>query len=241
MNNDFYCVAFFHAAVLGHWQIVNTELLSAIRDSKLLNELIEVNIGVVGNREEFELPFNAGKFCVEYLGGLEEFEYATQEYMQNMCTAYFNSTEWRKNVGIPINTPVCCLYICNAGVSHPPNHDLYPEWRHLMTHYNITNWRECVKYLQEGYDTVGIEWQTNPVPHWSGNFWWANSRYIESLPSVADMRTFDAGSGINHKTHPRHGAEWWIGRDKNVKYKSLFQTGYSWRNRPRKDWLQWGI
>jgi len=229
---------FMHAATLGHWQAVDTELLDGMLTSGLLHECISLNIGIVGdeNRKYWEPWSMNSTITYNYLGDLKEYEYATLQWLQDSCINCLTNPKWRQVVGIDPEDSVYVFYCCNAGVSHKPNHDLYPDWRWLMSYFNHFRWRDCVKALDEGYDTVGIEWQTDPVSHWSGNFWWATAEYITTLPDVKDMKTFDAGNGIGHKTHPRHGAEFWIGRNPNVKYKSLFQTGYSWRERPRKSW-----
>jgi len=236
---------YFHSAIMGHWRDVNAELLNAVGvggspDGLLLNT-VSLEIGVVGSIEHFLLPYQANSvFAVHDLGKLEEYEYITQQMMYHDCCDFFTDPDWKKSMGIE-NDNVYVYYFCNAGVSHPPNHDHYPEWRNLMTHYNLTHWKDCVAKLDEGYDTVGVEWQTDPVPHWSGNFWWATAEYIASLPSPEEMKTFDAGCGISSATHPRHGAEFWIGQNPDVKHHSFFQSGYSWRDRPRKNWLNANI
>jgi hypothetical protein len=229
---------FMHSAMMGHWKQVNSELLDGMLASGLLDKCI-LHHGVVGyETTRFWTPFEHHNFFFNHLGSLKEYEYPTLSWLQQQCTDCYTDEEWRIWLEIPKNEPIYVFYCCNAGVSHPPNHDFYPDWRWLMHYFNHMKWRDCVAALNEGYDTVGIEWQTDPVPHWSGNFWWATAEYLATLPPIDRMKTFDAGKGINHKQHPRHGAEFWIGMNSDVKHKSLFQTGYSWRNRPRKEWCK---
>lgn len=109
------------------------------------------------------------------------------------------------------------LYFHTKGatrINHPDNWDNnigysyrnVENWRHIMEHFNIDQWRVCVESLDEGYDTVGCNY--NSVwgqPHYSGNFWWAKSVFIKKLPQP--MMFFDRMQG-----------EMWISR---VKHKSL--------------------
>jgi hypothetical protein len=50
----------------------------------------------------------------------------------------------------------------------------------MMQHFLIMQWRKAVHLLDQ-YDVVSANWRTVPVPHASGNFWWANASFIASL------------------------------------------------------------
>lgn len=96
------------------------------------------------------------------------------------------------------------LYFHAKGASHPG--DPYAKWRRCMNRAVIWNWRECVRALQAGFDTAGAHWMTSRrfpmMPpnqrYWGGNFWWANTRYLNTLPPVDSFS--------------RYEAEIWIGR-----------------------------
>jgi hypothetical protein len=59
------------------------------------------------------------------------------------------------------------------------------DWIKLLIYWNIEQWELAVKSL-ENHDVYGcnyiINYQGNPK-HYSGNFWWATSKYIKTLPS----------------------------------------------------------
>lgn len=59
----------------------------------------------------------------------------------------------------------------------------YQYWRHYLNYGVLEKWEECVKALDEGFDTAGINYQTYPHTHYSGNFWWAKSSHLASLPN----------------------------------------------------------
>jgi hypothetical protein len=80
------------------------------------------------------------------------------------------------------NTPI--LYLHTKGVSH-----LHPNlkrnidaWVRYLDLYNISKWEECVSALKD-HDVAGGLYVDNPQ-HFSGNFWWANSDYLKTLPRL---------------------------------------------------------
>jgi hypothetical protein len=86
------------------------------------------------------------------------------------------------------------------------------DWRELMLYHVVDRWEDCVAALSNGFDTVGVNWVTEMYPHYSGNFWWATSDYIKTLPVVALPDTVNKCSQFNFKKYPyRHDAEFWIG------------------------------
>jgi len=85
-------------------------------------------------------------------------------------------------------------YIHSRGVTHDPNtligrasHD----WTLMMEHFVIRRWQEAVKKLDAGFRAAGCEmWAhqhrilaNETIYHFSGNFWWARSDYVQLLPS----------------------------------------------------------
>lgn len=77
------------------------------------------------------------------------------------------------------------------------------DWRNMMNYFCIEKWRNCVKLLNT-YDAVGCNLQDYDDdgvlrPHFSGNFWWANAKYINTLDY----------SWLNSSN--RFAREFWIG------------------------------
>jgi len=83
------------------------------------------------------------------------------------------------------------------------------DWRRYMEYFVVENWKDCVAKLKEGYDCCGVMWNTDtPIgihPHFSGNFWWANTNYINTL----DHKFLDSKW--------RFDREFWIGTGPGVK------------------------
>ena len=66
-----------------------------------------------------------------------------------------------------------CWYMHAGGVPEDPCRN-----QHLV----VERWRDCVAALDH-HDVCGVNWQLDPAPHFSGNFWWARPRYLSSLPT----------------------------------------------------------
>jgi hypothetical protein len=86
------------------------------------------------------------------------------------------------------------------------------DWRALMEYFVIERWRVAVETLASA-DVCGVNWHEEPWRHFSGNFWWARSDYVRTLPSVHTLNLAD-----------RFEAESWLGRNPAVLAKSLFDS-----------------
>jgi len=99
------------------------------------------------------------------------------------------------------------LFFHSKGVSH---FDLPTEdWRKYMEYFTVERWQDCIKKLDEGFDTCGVMWNPTTVygyyPHFSGAFWWASSKYINTLNYTYLETTW------------KYGREMWIGTNLNAK------------------------
>ena len=70
------------------------------------------------------------------------------------------------------------------------------DWIDLMLYFLLDKHKECIEKLNQHYDTVGCNYycKENPyiLPHFSGNFWWANCNYLSSLPFITTKDKNDA-------------------------------------------------
>lgn len=82
------------------------------------------------------------------------------------------------------------LYFHSKGMlqfgSQPVN-----DWRQYMNYWMIERWEDCVNLIEkEKVDAVGTNWNYEFYPHFSGNFWWATTDYIKTLPNVLDRKLY---------------------------------------------------
>lgn len=72
------------------------------------------------------------------------------------------------------------FYIHSKGVTHK-NGSINHDWRRVLNFYTINKWVLNVNLLRT-YDAVGCYLSLYPSIHFSGNFWWATSKYVKTLP-----------------------------------------------------------
>ena len=99
-----------------------------------------------------------------------------------------------------LNTDYKILYLHTKGVSYEKNHHFYKgiiSWINYMLYCLVDNLDSCLNILKHK-EVVGCNYRVeggNPI-HFSGNFWWATSKYLNKLSIV----------GLNNK----YDAEFWL-------------------------------
>jgi hypothetical protein len=69
------------------------------------------------------------------------------------------------------------------------------SWLEYMMYFNINKWKNCIEFLNEGFDTVGVDLKNkNPNGehgvHYSGNIWWSSSKHINTLKVPSDLNLY---------------------------------------------------
>lgn len=166
---------------------IMNEFFSALDKSGFRNQL-DVKVCSVGTPRKNE-PWFDPKYHNDDFGRGEFF---TLEILRNFCRD--------AGVGVPVG------YIHTKGVFNGFDNPCIIDWRQYMSYFVLERVQDCLKALAEGNDVVGVDWVTEPNKHFSGNFWWATSQYINRLPQI-DPPNFT----IEGAPTPRHLAEFWIG------------------------------
>jgi hypothetical protein len=147
------------------------EQLSVIRNSEIYEKMDKINCCLVGDdKTNFillfqKIPRYGDKFKIVKTGlNDNSYERFTLNYMKDNIVedGYY-------------------LYLHSKGVTKPQNENI-KDWRKCMEYFLIKRGNKCLQKLDEGYETVGImkhPWA--PYPHYSGNFWWANGKYLRKL------------------------------------------------------------
>ena len=182
------------------WEAMYQEQMGAVWLSGLYDSLDYFHIGVNGDPSLIKAPAKA--VVIENTNKTEETN--TLEALHTWAKA---------------NPDSYVLYMHTKGISRidQPDFKYVEDWRHCMEYFTIHNWTKCVSYLDEGYATTGINWQTQTMlgdyPHFSGGFWWANTNYIAALTDEY----------LLHKP-VRYFREFWIGSN-NPTVKNQWETG----------------
>lgn len=165
-------VVYMHVCQKGQWTVPFDMIMNAIKSSGLYNEIVEIRIGV-GNDEATIIDdprFHDPKVKTIAHGSSQFYERLTLNHMR----------QYSKTDGCQY------LYCHTKGLKHFDGgnqlmKDCVIDWINLLIHFNINHWAVASEHLMR-FDTYGCEFTVNPQPHYSGNFWWANSHYVRTLP-----------------------------------------------------------
>ena len=186
----------------GSWVYPFMEQYKLMEDKGLLKEFSsdDVKISCISQNDERTHVFLK---LVESLGLKSTIHlYAnTHENDTNMLSGINSNTTITENVTMrdiyndSLNEDFQILYIHTKGITSVDNHlkrgnvDVfrnYYYWRQFLNWGVIERWPEACRLL-ERYDIVGVNYFNQPASHFSGNFWWANSSYIRTLPDPSTI------------------------------------------------------
>lgn len=123
------------------------------------------------------------------------------------------------------------LYFHAKGCTHPPGHPYgdgtSTPWRRTMDEYLVGQWTRCIADLGAGFDSVGCHFMRGMCDGtqniWAGNFWWARSEFLRTLPSIYRRERIHT-SGIG-AAESRFEAEVWIGNGRMPRVKEYLPRG----------------
>lgn len=168
-------IGYIHICQLNKWEITFDLIMDAIKNYGLYNETFEIRVGIVNENAKYkhDFRFDNPKIKIVVYGHSSRYERLTLEHMRE-------SSE---------KEDVQYWYAHTKGISHFNGHDEHKkscilDWINLLIYHNFEKWTIASNKLLSN-DTYGCEYskQHMNIPHYSGNFWWANSQYIRTLPS----------------------------------------------------------
>jgi len=234
-NNN---VIFIHCCNINNGFDILIDQLRTIKKTGLLHITEKCFIYVLGEKlSDHELLLD-DKIEINYLRVPNDyFELKTI----NKIKEYVDTLDKRVNI----------LYIHSKGVRNAGNSEVTRSWRKMMEYFLIERYEDCIKALNtEEIDTVGnnlintfhqeknkmVIMNENHCYHYSGNFWWASSDYIQKLDSIIiqekdrDIQRYQAENWLlskmiedrtgiffqdNTNVHPYH--RWVFFQDNNKK------------------------
>lgn len=191
---------FIHVAIINNYEEIFDSFVNIINETGLINNIKHINVCIAGNYKSLDIlnKYNLDKYNFYHNGDdLELFEFPTLNKLQEYCRLNEND-----NV----------LYIHTKGVSLK-NEQYIVDWRNYMLYFLIENFKNCLDKLNT-YDTCGVDLVQLPSQHYSGNFWWAKAKHINTLPEFFEMPII---------LTERHKAEFWICSTSN-NHKSLWNS-----------------
>jgi len=161
-------IGYFHVCQCGEWRRSFDLIMEEVRKHGLYDNTSEIRIGIVsepGNAHLESELWKDPKFKIIYTGNKSEYERHTLKHMKSQ--SYID----------PPNTRY--YYLHTKGIKHfnTPNEEPIVHWIRDMLYWNIQQWKNAIEKL-EFHSTYGCNY--NSI-HYSGNFWWATSKHIQTL------------------------------------------------------------
>jgi len=185
-----------------NWKQIFDEQIDSIKQSSILNTIKNLFLSINYYTDQ----------------DLEYIENKISD-LQNVKIANKYTTNHYEFEALKLIKEICKIRNCNifyihtkgAGIS-PDNVEFYhgstdynhlqlcvKDWRIFMENYLLFKHKGVINELKE-YDVCGVNLVNSPHNHFSGNFWWSKSEYINTLPDISELP-------LNF----RWSAEFWIG------------------------------
>ena len=188
-NKERPIIGFYHVCMMNNYMEVVREQVAELLNSGLYDASQEIKVVLAGEKKDEDMVrkflSDYPKFIISEVASIKAYEFPTIR----LCKLHSDTDQ-----------KYFYYYIHTKGVSFP-NHKGGKYWRDYMMWYNVNQWQQCVDKLKEGYETCGCKLVENHrafPKHYSGNFWWAKSEYIQRCPPVDSLDYND-----------RYQAEFW--------------------------------
>lgn len=207
-------LVFAHNYLFNNWENVVREQLDKLVISDLYSSAQEINYCVYSENEKDYENFISILKSYDTKNKINIIRHQNNEH--EIETLYFLQNRIRD---ISSEEKSYVLYYHTKGVTSEINHadskvdmNCVTSWRRLLEYFCIELWHKSISVLKDGYDTSGSLYISDSGQYYhnyySGNFWWATSDYIKTLPDIKDE--YKKQLSIN-KDLGRMVCEKWIG------------------------------
>lgn len=189
------------------WTNIFLEQMKAMEDSGLLSELDMIKIVAITQDDErireleslcstemaadkgvnFDIHFVKNPWAndIAMMENLESPHTITENYtFRRIYEDCQNAEEEFYVMYIHTKGITSCMRLMSKNCILAQSFKNYYYWRQFLNWGVIKRWRSCVDAL-DYHDVAGVNFFSSPSPHFSGNFWWAKSSYIKTLPNPA--------------------------------------------------------
>jgi beta-1,4-mannosyl-glycoprotein beta-1,4-N-acetylglucosaminyltransferase len=170
-----YC--FIHSCTFLHSGTVALDyIVDKINASGLIDALDAVFINNIG------IPIEENKYNKFLTNSTNNDKYSLTNYSKNE-RLHENPTLNKLKQFSENNKDSYVLYLHTKGNSYPNARQEITDWTNMMLYFLVETHEDCFRALDGAHDTVGCNHHAIPA-HYSGNFWWAKTNHIATLPSL---------------------------------------------------------
>lgn len=222
MNKFYY--HFYIPDTPSHWQLLLYEQLDCIEGS-LLHYHCEIEICVSSNKKNYKKFLNIIKLYpfVEFTWFDTNIEENKNHYEGTTLLKLYNECHNYENVGYIHSKSITTLCPPPGAPHYPGEGKQVNRWRKVLEYGVIEKWSDNIKALKNGYDISGICWDSK-LNHFVGNFWWAKSSYVKTLPKPIAEKWNKQNVPDDHGSE-RCKYEGWIGLE-NPKVNNIYENKF---------------
>ncbi|MCK9369306.1 hypothetical protein M0R04_05145 [Candidatus Dojkabacteria bacterium] len=227
------------------WSYIFIDQMSKLIDSGLVNKLSNLHVVCIGNMKSI----NHMKGLLSYYNSVTGLNITLTLFEKTISDNYLHKLDVVENKSILSETQTLKIIRDDCITSNEPFNVLYfhakavtsiekalktgqynrfvnfVHWRKLLDYFVIEKHTECIKKLNDGFNTASTNFCEWPSKHYSGNYWWATSDYIKTLNDSNDTLWWDSYKSKHqdlYRLPDRLVAEMWIGSGDNPRMYSSF-------------------
>ena len=189
-------IGFLNICLLPGWQKSYSRIWGALNRELLYEQTDIIYCAVLGDDPNFPLQALPSKMKVIYRGTPSDYEKPLLKKMREIAETDDKLIWYAHTKGI---TKIGTILENNVW-----------DWLEYMLYFNFEQWRTAVEVLKGEWNAYGVNLKSQPSTHYSGNFWWAKSSYIKTLPTEIGPEYLDS--------------EMWIGRGSKFKGYNAFES-----------------
>ena len=201
---------YIHVCCINNWKDVLNQLYYEIKSSGLHDDVERIKCNILckpETKEDVEMYFSELLLAdakLELLGitcDISLYEIPTINLLHK------HAVETEDDDGFNV------LYLHTKGVTRTNVN--VADWIKYLIYFNINKYKTCIDQLSD-HDAVGVNLMSAPALHYSGNFWWARSKYLKNLNRCE----------YTHYNSP----EFWLTEKKNGNFLSLWDSNINHYN-----------
>jgi hypothetical protein len=200
MNNEL-IFGVYYIFCENNWKDVFIEQVKAIKESNILSICKKLHV-VVASKQIKDFNFIKSNLLdtnIKFynIQNNTQFEFPALKLLKQICEKHSCKVFYIHTKGTGISEANKTFYHGCTNLKYLQ--ECVRDWRQYMEYFTLYKAAENISLLNE-YDACGVNLVEHPHKHYSGNFWWSKSTYINTLP---DIDALDVSY--------RWNAEFWLG------------------------------
>ena len=159
---------FIHVCAIANYRSIFMKLIDTIKSSGLYDSIEKIYVTVLGTFDKKDELYGDNKIEIVFTNeNTAMYERPMLNFMREHALSHDENNKY--------------LYLHTKGLKFNGQNEAVNNWIDLMLYYNVMQHETCLNQL-ETYDACGVNFLYNPLPHFSGNYWWTTSFHVKKLP-----------------------------------------------------------